>query len=813
MAQRASSPAVPAGEKTERAPGTSARHLSGAVERMLIRHLGAASALQALTLQPMGEAAFRPVLTRPPEPGAPLNIRVSDPSEDTIFGNRTAQSEPSLAVNGHTIIVGFNDSTPIGSFAGLANSLNLGQVFSDDGALTPADESGNPSLTADGQGRFFCAAAVANFHTQESWIGVSHRSEEGLSFPAPVKASGTQAAPGRTFEDKPWLIVDRSEAGTRGNLYLCWTRFEGFDWSTGQADQSRILFARSGDGGATWSAPEALTGPRPPFGPQGVVAVVDPEGRLFTGWFDRDGNRLEFRCSTDGGRTFFDPVAEESTVSILAPLGDTVNGNLRADNFLSLAVDPGHGTLYGAFSARPEQSTADVFLVRSLDHGRHWSSPVRVNDDGTATDQWLPSVAVTADGVVGVMFFDRRNDPADNLNIDVYLALSVDRGASFLPNRRITTASFPPPIAVDPCFGAQHLGDRNHLAAQGERFFLVWGDNRDFVGRRNDPNIYFATMGTQDCYLRDDPSDDGAVPRSGMACVSPDIAPAQECLVPEAAEPVNVTVRNRGALLARNAQVRLCWSDPATHVPAHAWRSDHITVDGEPTNQQRLGEVPPGGSIATPSPFLWTPPAPSWAPGQGHFCLCAQVDSPGDPVTFPSGGAEGIRRDNNLAVRSVHAVELGRRSVPLRFLVAGDSERFWLADLVLDARALPAGWRAELTLPEGILWYARFEGLVVVRRQHEGPPGREDRRGAPDFTDARMLETFERLNVTFEFEPGHVARILDVELPPGSRHLAELTLHPGTAILELSRSALRVQQLVNHTAVGGLLYHLLPGKA
>src|SRR5579863_2069672 len=47
----------------------------------------------------------------------------------------------------------------------------------------------------------------------------------------------------------------------------------------------------------------------------------------------------------------------------------------------------------------------------------------------TATDQWAPSVAVASNGVVGVMFYDRRNDPA-NLNIDVYLVMSTNVGRS-----------------------------------------------------------------------------------------------------------------------------------------------------------------------------------------------------------------------------------------------------------------------------------------------------------------------------------------------------------------------------------------------
>ena len=49
-----------------------------------------------------------------------------------------------------------------------------------------------------------------------------------------------------------------------------------------------------------------------------------------------------------------------------------------------------------------------ILLTASYDDGAHWSGPVRVNDNPTPADAFQPSVAVGANGTVGVAFYDRR---------------------------------------------------------------------------------------------------------------------------------------------------------------------------------------------------------------------------------------------------------------------------------------------------------------------------------------------------------------------------------------------------------------------
>jgi hypothetical protein len=425
----------------------------------------------------------RQIPTAPAAPGIPANVLVNNPADDVAFGNQTTQSEPSLAVSGTNIVVGFNDSTPDASLSGYSNSADTGANFHDDGGIA-GQQSGDAVLTTDTAGNFYYAMLSTDANG-DSNIGVSKSTDGGVTFTAPTDASTTANGPAPLFQDKEWIAVDTTGGANAGNLYVSWTKFTQND--------AQILFARSTDGGATFSPPVALS---TPGSVQGSMPAVGPNGEVYVVWFDGGGPQLMIRRSDDGGVTFSNPVAAGGAVTALTPLPDTVNGDIRANSFPSIAVDSGNGTVYVAYPQSNGDALADVFLVSSADNGQTWSNPQLVNDDGTATDQWMPSVAVASNGVVGVMFYDRRNDQA-NTNIDVYLALSSDGGVTFQPNQRITTTSFPPAVNFDPGIAANYMGDYNQIVASGTNFYMAWGDNRDMVGARNDPNVYFAAMPSQ----------------------------------------------------------------------------------------------------------------------------------------------------------------------------------------------------------------------------------------------------------------------------------------------------------------------------
>lgn len=105
---------------------------------------------------------------------------------------------------------------------------------------------------------------------------------------------------------QPWIAVDRSGGPTRGNVYLLCS-------VTNQPGNfADVMFARSTNGGATWSAARRINDD--PTNTQayhwfGTLSVA-PDGRIDACWNDTRSNpnhrfsELYFSCSRDGGLTW-----------------------------------------------------------------------------------------------------------------------------------------------------------------------------------------------------------------------------------------------------------------------------------------------------------------------------------------------------------------------------------------------------------------------------------------------------------------------------------------------------------------------------
>src|SRR5215467_2041140 len=437
---------------------------------------------------------------------APPNVLVNNPGEDTGSGH-TTQSEPSLAVRLPNIVVGFIDTANLGNQAGVARSDSSGALFTDEATLADVSTNGDCVLTADNAGDFFFAFLGEDSKGHSS-IAVARSADGGATFGRAVQASVSSNSP-QVVQDKDWITADVTGTATDGNLYVAWTSLDT------AARTAEIQFSRSADHGITWSRAMRLSDMGPALGHHGAMPAVAPDGTLYVAWTNRDTGAILIARSDDGGLNFTDPVTGKNPatggrpVATITQVGTPsendkstreLNGGIRANSFVSIAVGP-NGTVYLAVAAAPEGSdnakpvdNADVLLMRSTDRGKTWSTPpMRINDDTTSNDQWMPSVAVTSHGVVGVMFYDRRNDPK-NLAIDVYLALSWNDAATFTPAQRITTTSFPPVAGVEEGIKKEYMGDYNHMVAAGTELFMVWGDNREKVGDHPDPNVFFAAL-------------------------------------------------------------------------------------------------------------------------------------------------------------------------------------------------------------------------------------------------------------------------------------------------------------------------------
>jgi hypothetical protein len=224
--------------------------------------------------------------------------------------------------------------------------------------------------------------------------------------------------------------------------------------------------------------------------------VVAPDGTVyvfFASWPYNSAKYLSiaYAKSRDGGVTWSKPAAVASRLpspgffnlkNADPAFGTDPNAGLAGNSFPTAAIAP-DGAIYVAwtdFSAGTcwaldaygdwACSNADVRLSVSRNAGKSWTAPVKVNDDGAGgTDQFYPWIATHPDGLLSLAWIDRRLD-LDNVNYNAFYTNTSD-GAHFLPNVRVSS--------VTSILGLNRfIGDYIGLGVSSNRVFPVWGDFR-----------------------------------------------------------------------------------------------------------------------------------------------------------------------------------------------------------------------------------------------------------------------------------------------------------------------------------------------
>lgn len=385
------------------------------------------------------------------------NSLVNNPSNN-LTQNETCVA---LSTNG-TIVVSFNDATVSSNTSGYAWSTNGGAGYNYSGRASIPDYTGGidgslnngDGVVAAGPGNVVYYATLADDMSGNHTIALSKSTNGGVTFGVPVNVTAGFANT-TDFQDKDWLAVDRAN----GNVYVAWTDFTA---SNGDA----IYFARSTNGGASFSAPQPLSPVDGSTVVQGSSIAVGPQGQVYVAWEDgHDTEHIAVRKSTSGGVSFGPTV----TAATFTPVG-TPLGGFDVNNFPSMGVSISDGTVYIVFNYRPAgRDRSDIGLVKSTDGGNTFTPPTRVNTDSTTRDQFMPAVAVNSTGQPGIQWYDRRNSRT-NTAIDVYASIN---GA----NVRVTDVSWPL-ARVQPGLRSYYHGDYNQLLSDGVDFLMAWGDER-----------------------------------------------------------------------------------------------------------------------------------------------------------------------------------------------------------------------------------------------------------------------------------------------------------------------------------------------
>ncbi len=250
------------------------------------------------------------------------------------------------------------------------------------------DAGGDPALAFDSQGNVYYAGLGFNRTSAPNTVAVNKGTFDGggnLTWGSPTFINQTTAP--STLNDKEWIAADwHSSSAYKDRVYVSWTRFI-FNPQKGSFVQAPIFFAYSKDGGATFSAPQNISGnvlydqgSRPIVGYDGTVYVIfEGATRLST----LDSTYIV--KSSDGGVSFSKPVKIADLQDVI-PLSDAA---FRNDSFPAGDAAP-NGDLYVAWTSLMSDSgglcprrtnngchAATVFS-KSIDGAVTWSNPVPI---------------------------------------------------------------------------------------------------------------------------------------------------------------------------------------------------------------------------------------------------------------------------------------------------------------------------------------------------------------------------------------------------------------------------------------------------
>ena len=444
-----------------------------------------------------------------------VNTNVEDPVALALPA--TTQSEPSMAVHNGMIVAGWNDTSheAQGTIVGYGVSFDGGESWLDRGALLPVApfsvfNGGDPWIRVhEKTGNFYfvtLAMPVANI--MNTRVDVYTGATPGVFPDWPGVMDATPAQPG--VQDKPAMDVDNSGGPFDGRVYVCWRQFGG------NANMKLSINQTVGvDQALQHVGVVNLTNPGS-FLEQGCFVDVDQSnGDVYVAWevhLPHPTTRtIVVRRSTDGGATFGPPTVAASMLTI----GHTttcaesrcagrqvLDGDIRVVEFISsMTFNETTSNLHivyagdGDGTGGPDES--DVFHVRCSPTGMNGvgqcTAPKKMNDDGTQTDQWHPYINAGPGGQLVAFWYDRRNDPTNNL-IDVYRSYSTDDGITWMPNERVTDVSWGvPPLCpnFDTEASACYMAEYNHVTSDEENFYFIWGDNRNILNQRADPDVFF----------------------------------------------------------------------------------------------------------------------------------------------------------------------------------------------------------------------------------------------------------------------------------------------------------------------------------
>jgi hypothetical protein len=299
-------------------------------------------------------------------------------------------------------------------------------------AVVPQMSGSDPIVYYDHSGAALFSGLCT---TPDCSLRVWRSSDGGLHWDSSADVPGTGY-------DRQYLAVDMTSGPYRGRIYAAGTN------SVRQSNGGGypvLAITSSTDGGRTFLPPVILdvTSDGKSHGFGGIAdMLITSRGTLVVpiqsspDLIPSPKRQFWSLISEDGGRTFSAPrpglPIEAGPAGFRRLMND---GNIRA------AIDDSNGPFKDRIYVTWSEFENDRYVVKvthSDDLGISWSAAVTVNDAPGETDSSNAAITVNRDGIVSLIWNDRRDDPKGEC-YRLYVSASLDGGDSFLPNVQVNS--------------------------------------------------------------------------------------------------------------------------------------------------------------------------------------------------------------------------------------------------------------------------------------------------------------------------------------------------------------------------------------
>jgi PEP-CTERM motif len=400
------------------------------------------------------------------------NINISK-----LAGN---QSETSIAINRlnpNQITVGANDIA----------SPNLFIRYSNNGGSSWNTSSFAPSaccdtwMGADNLGNMYMSYLTSGITTN-----IARSTDGGASYTNIATIAGSSdhpelaIGPGTTAGTSSIYVRD----STGGNRVISGT-------STGLGATGAFTTQTAGLGSGNFGSTAVGPGGRTAFTSLNPAGGVGPASMTIR--YDADGTGpggyvTQSTVSTNVGGFRFIPAQPNRSIDAQVDLKYDSSGGAN------------NGNLYMVYTQAADTATnnTDIVFRKSTDNGATFSSEVKLNKDGGSNSQFFGRLAVDQKtGWLASVWYDARNAGAANNKVEVWGTVSMDGGATWAPDFKISngmTSCVQSTIGGDP----NECGDYISMDFYNGQLVTSWADSSNSTG--DNPNgtggldIYFAKV-------------------------------------------------------------------------------------------------------------------------------------------------------------------------------------------------------------------------------------------------------------------------------------------------------------------------------